>query len=262
MAADRMPPRRPTVDPLPQELRALGRALDVPPTDADVVAAAVLARIADEPVPAQSGWTGRARARVGTLLRDRRRAALVALGGLLVALLLTPPVRATVADWFGLGGVVFRPGPTVPSASAPPSATGGMTLEEAADLVRFTPVVPRALGAPDGVEVGSRGRLLSLTWDGPDGTRRLDEFDGRLEPMFVKTVGRQGAEYVEVDDEYALWFPEPHEVVLLDDSGRERTESARPAGPTLVWQSGGVTLRLEGVPDKRRAIEIAESGTR
>jgi hypothetical protein len=178
--------------------------------------------------------------------------------GVLLALVLTPPVRATVAEWFGFG-VVVRPGPPIPSAPPPPSATGSLTLEEAARLVRFSPAVPRALGEPDGVEVAPDGRLVALSWNGQGGTRRLDEFEGQMAPMFVKSVARAGVEYVEVNGRTALWFPEPHEIELIDENGVERTATARPAGPTLVWESAGVTLRLEGVPDLRRAIEIARS---
>jgi hypothetical protein len=30
------------------------------------------------------------------------------------------------------------------------------------------------------------------------------------------------------------------------------------AGPTLVWVRDGVTFRLEGVPEKDRAVELAQ----
>jgi hypothetical protein len=62
-------------------------------------------------------------------------------------------------------------------------------------------------------------------------------------------------EYVEVIGGY--WFSTPHELLLVDKAGVERTQ--RVAGPTLVWLHGGVTFRLEGVPDKGRATEIALS---
>ena len=56
-----------------------------------------------------------------------------------------------------------------------------------------------------------------------------------------------------------MWFEEPHEVVLLEPDGTRRTESARLAGHTLIWQDGDTTLRVEGELDLDRAVEIAES---
>ncbi|MEQ7124317.1 hypothetical protein ABN034_07300 [Actinopolymorpha sp. B11F2] len=252
-------------DGLADDLRVLGRTIHTPAPDGDALAAAVMERLAAEPAP--TGHRGRLRAwaaawtePIRAVLREPRRVAVVAATALVVALALTPPVRATVAEWFGFG-VVVRPGPRVPSAPPPPSATGSLTMKDAARLVRFIPVVPRALGTPDKVDVASDGRLLSLSWSSSGGTRRLDEFEGQLAPMFVKSVSRGEAEYVDLDGRTALWFPTPHEVALIDEAGAERTESARPAGPTLVWESSGVTLRLEGVADKRRAIEIARSAS-
>ncbi|MGH8826991.1 MAG: hypothetical protein ACRDVZ_05175, partial [Jiangellaceae bacterium] len=57
----------------------------------------------------------------------------------------------------------------------------------------------------------------------------------------------------------ALWFVEPHEVVLLDDEDVRRTESARLAGHTQIWPNGATTLRLEGDLSLDRAVEIAAS---
>jgi hypothetical protein len=248
---------------LVDELRVLGRTIHTLAPDGDALVAAVVERVEGDPAPGSPrgrlwAWTTAWIESIRAVLREPRRVAVVAATALVVTLALTPPVRATVADWLGLG-VVVRPGPSVPSGT-PPAAAGSLTLKEAARLVQFTPVVPRALGTPDNVDVASDGRLLSLSWTTAGGTRRLDEFEGRLAPLFVKTVGREGgAEYVDLDGRLALWFPRPHEVALVDATGAEHTESARPAGPTLVWESSGVTLRLEGVADKERAIEIARS---
>jgi hypothetical protein len=37
------------------------------------------------------------------------------------------------------------------------------------------------------------------------------------------------------------------------------TDAGRLAGPTLFWQSGGVTFRLEGVASRDDALAIASS---
>ena len=51
----------------------------------------------------------------------------------------------------------------------------------------------------------------------------------------------------------------PHDVTYVDRDGVERTATTRLAGPTLVWQSGAVTYRLEGLPTKEEAVEVARS---
>ncbi len=88
-------------------------------------------------------------------------------------------------------------------------------------------------------------RLLSLSWSGgPDGTVRLDEFDARLDYTFAKRT--PGVVFVAVAGDFAMWFDEPHEVVVLNPDGSRRRETARLAGNTLIWMHGGTTMRLEG----------------
>lgn len=240
-------------DTLVDELRGLGSSLDVPAPDPEASAAAVLQRLAEDDVPAAS----RAGGFVAVVRRYRVRIA-AALLALLVALTLTPPVRATVAEWFGFAGVIVRPGPSEPSAPAPPPGDAGLSLSAARELVAFEPVLPDVLGTPDGVDVTSERRLMTLTWHDGDETVRLDQFDGRLSPLFMKTAQMNDtAERIDLGAGEAYWFSEPHDLVLLDD-GRERTEPPRVAAPTLVWQAGDVTLRLEGL-DRQEAIAIAES---
>jgi hypothetical protein len=129
--------------------------------------------------------------------------------------------------------------------------------------------VPDALGVPDAVAVTPepKGRLLmSLCWREHGRTVRLDEYPARLDIGFAKTV-REPPEWVSLDGDEnyvnpALWFPKPHllNFWLIDADGHRFTRSERTAGPTLLWMHGGdVTLRLEGVASKARAVEIAKS---
>lgn len=238
---------------LGDELRALGASLDVRPPDPSTVATAVLQRIATEE---QRAPASRLRA---SFRRHRVRLAAVVVA-LLAALVLTPPVRAVVADWLGLDGVVVRPGPSEPSAPPPPTAAeSGLSIAEARELVAFDPVVPAGLGEPDGVEVSAGGRALSITWGHGEKTVRLDQFDAHLSRLLMKTaVIEEAAQPVDVGTGEALWFSEPHDLVLLDEHGRERPGTARIARPTLVWEVGETTLRLEGL-DRQEAIAVAES---
>ena len=244
-------------DVLAAELRALGGA--VPERDPSAgLLVAVMERVADLPTPVRSSVPRLPTVAFTDVVATGRRRAAVVVTAVLVALLVTPPVRAAVADWFGFGGVMVRnspiPGPT--AAASPPPAGTATSLREARRQVDFTPVLPSALGAPEGIEVSGDGRVLSTSWDSErDGAIRLDQFDGRLDYTFAKTS--PGVEFTAVAGDFALWFDEPHEVVVLDPDGSRRTETARLAGHTLIWQRGGVTLRLEADVPLARALEIA-----
>ncbi|MBB5785612.1 hypothetical protein [Jiangella mangrovi] len=243
-------------DVLDRELRAwgstLGTALDDHGPAPDAVATAVLRRLDDTPATAPVP-------RRGPRPHVRRRIAVAALA-VVVALGLTPPVRAAVSEWLGIGAVAVRPGPSQPSAGAPPTASADLSLDEAAELAGLTPVVPPALGPPDGVEVSADRRILSLTWGDGDDTIRLDQFADPISPVYVKSavLGTTATPIVVAGHE-AWWFGMPHDLVLLAPDGTERPESARVAGPTLVWlDDDGVTFRLEGA-GRDRAAEIAAS---
>jgi hypothetical protein len=236
-------------EPLAQELRDLGRAVQIPSLDADALTARTMARLAE---PVRATAAGR---RWPSIPRRRRQALAGAVAGLIIVLALTPPVRAAVADWFG---VIVRSG--APAESEPvPAAEPSLSFAEARELVGFEPVEPRTLGTPDGVEVSPDGRVLSMTWSVSEGgVIRLDQFSG-VEPTFLKESQR-AAEIVDVGATTALWFDGPHHVVRLDEAGREYVETARSAGPTLIMPVGDVTVRIEGL-DRTTAIETARALT-
>ncbi|MFI8518344.1 hypothetical protein ACIGEZ_11050 [Streptomyces sp. NPDC085481] len=251
---------------LPEELRALGRALKVPDVDGQTMAERVLAQLLAEQVPVPVAVPERRRFEG---LRRRWKALLAAVSGLLVVLVLTPPVRATVVDWLGFGGVDVRyePGASpAPGAAAVPGCPDPVPAEEAARRAGFEPLIPAALGAPDAVTVtGAEPRgVIGLCWRTPDGrTVRLDEFPARLDIGFGKQV-RVRPEWVLLPDgSEAYWFARPHVLTfpMTDSSGTVWTHSARPAGPTLLWTRRGdaLTLRLEGIADRAEAERVAAS---
>ncbi len=251
-----------TYDDLARDLATLGRGIDAGAPSADL-ATAVMDRVAELPTPDRRAntWSRtlrRAGHRIADSIEPRRRRIALVVAAVLLALLATPPVRAAVADWFGFGGVLVEKGAPSSEAQPPPEVVTGGSVTEAAATVDFTVSVPEALGAPDGVEVSPDRRMVSMSWSsGEDGVVRLDQFDGRFDFSVLKTA--PGVHYAAVDGTDALWFEEPHEVVLLDPDGSRRTESARLAGHTLIWLDGVTTLRLEGDLSLERAVEIAES---
>ncbi|WP_405676031.1 hypothetical protein OG292_13715 [Streptomyces sp. NBC_01511] len=278
-------------DDLPEELRELGRGMRVPDVDGETMAERVLAQLLADaapvptPTPARarararvSGWAARV-ARLRRLPRGRWRALAAGLSGLLVALVLTPPVRAAVADWFDFGGVQVRYDPAAtPRPSAPvPGCADPVPIEEVERRAGFTPRIPAELGAPDRVSLDtvSAGRpVVSLCWTDSRGrTIRLDEFPAGLDMGFSKQV-RHMPEWVllnagEMNESTGLWFADPHllRFRMIDGRGAGWTQSARTAGPTLLWEVGGrsgstderLTLRLEGVSSVERATAVAQS---
>lgn len=277
---------------LPEELRALGRSLDPPgATGSESMVERVLEQIlAMEAPPASLRQRGsvpvpapeppRAADRLRMLrqwTRTRWRSLTATLCGLLTVLALTPPVRASVLDWFDFGGVEVRYDPSaVPSSGAEvPGCGRSLSTAQAERRAGFEPLVPRALGVPDAVTVTDepQGRfLVSLCWHEQGRVIRLDEFAAGLDVTFVKAA-REQPEWLELGDDTsdngmadpALWFPRPHVLSfwLVGADGDQYTRKERTAGPTLLWTHdvGGedVTLRLEGVASKARAVEIAKS---
>ncbi len=230
----------PERDDLLDDLRELGRS--VPAPGADALAAAVLARLAGE-ADAPVRHTGRA-----------LRVAAVALATLL-ALLLVPPVRAAVSDWFGFGSVIVRDddGSGPPAPTSPTPAGPGRSAREAASLVDFATYSLPALGDPERAWVSPDRRVLTFTW--ADGTR-LDQ-SSSLSYTFAKSA--RVYETVPVDGTDALWFGDSHDVAVVDERGREVVETRRRAGSTLVFILGDTTLRLEGERSLTSATTLAES---
>jgi hypothetical protein len=232
--------------------------------DVERVVAGVMGRVAGAPVPV----AGR-RVRVRRWVRARRRVLLAGLAAVLAGLVLAPPVRAGVASLFDFGGVAVRITPSAtPSAPGAVGRCGALSPDAAARRAGFRPPVPRELGPPDAAGVSADGRMVSLCWAGggagSGGDVRLDAFRGTLDPLVGKTSSVP-PEWERGATGTALWFPEPHRLeLLLHDPGGDGTyeRTVRTAGPTLLWQGpDALTLRLEGVPGKPRALRIADSAS-
>ncbi|HET9423353.1 MAG TPA: hypothetical protein VFO49_19605 [Nocardioides sp.] len=228
----------PERDDLLDDLHELGRSVPTPP--AEGMDAAVLARLDGPSVAPRPRYWMRA----------------VAIGvTILVALLLAPPVRAGIADWFGFGAVKVREddGSTGAGSTGPPqpSATPGTSLEAAAAQVTFEVFELPGLGTPLGAGVSADRRILSTQW-------RLVRLDQSSSTSY--TFGKTAAEVerVLVNGSEALWFPDSHDVTMIGQDGSEVPSTRRPAGRTLIWTIGDTTLRLEGDLTLARAVALAE----
>jgi hypothetical protein len=247
----------PTDELLAAELRDLGRRLDVP--DPPDLRTAILDRLA-APQPTPSRRFAFRRPAV------RRWLVAVASAILVCALVAVSPARAAVADavtgLLRFAGIEIRSerGPAALPTPSPVPSVRDVGLAEARRLAKFPVRVPERLGEPERVSLADPApdgapRVVSLFYHG--GTVRLDEFDGHVEPVFMKQA--PGAEWVDLGGYPAVWLSAPHPVTYIDRTGVQRVESARLAGPTLIWMDGTASFRLEGVATRDEAVRIAES---
>ncbi|MGC4866546.1 hypothetical protein ACLQ3B_14065 [Micromonospora sp. DT53] len=212
--------------------------------------------------------TARVRVRLDRPARRWRSLVAAALVALIVAVVL-PPSRAAIADAvtgllrFAGVSIATSPASTLPSGTAAPlPGQRAVALDEARQAVRFPIRLPARLGPPEQVLVADpdatgRYRVATLLYDG--GTLRVDAFDGRLNLSFHKEVMPPGAEWVQVNGDFAVWVDGPHVLSYVDRGGGIRSATARLAASTLIWQDNDVSYRLEGDLTETEATEIARS---
>ncbi|MCO8272797.1 hypothetical protein M1L60_19565 [Actinoplanes sp. TRM 88003] len=233
-------------DDLIAELRDLGAHLAVP-------------EAADQRVAVRE----RLIARKGNRWRVWLAAAVAAVAVTVVAV---EPARAAVIDAVAsvlrIAGIEVersdRAAPVNPDPSPLPS-TGPAGLAEAKRKAPFAVLMPAALGPPERVELADpddKGvpRVVSALYRG--GTVRFDQFDGSA-GAFFKQAGE--AEWTDVGGNMAIWLPGPHTLTYVDRTGVERSATARLATPTLIWEQGQVTYRLEGFTSLDEARATATS---
>jgi hypothetical protein len=189
-------------------------------------------------------------------------------------------VRRAVSELLGLPGVKISTGPppSIPSTTRPrtPLDLGQpVSLADASRRVGFTVRVPALSGfdQPDGVYVSTpppEGQAALMYRPRPDlpaspqtGVGLLvTEFKGTMEAGFFGKVSEPGTtiEAVAVHHQPAYWLSgAPHAFFYSSAKGDIFPDTLRLATNTLVWQSGSITLRLEGQIPKERALAIAES---
>ena len=216
----------------------------------------------DVPVGTVKSRTSRALARLRTRLG-------IAIGVAIAAgvIAVVPDTRAAVADIVShilrFAGVEIHTGapapslaPTSPAAALP--STRQVSLDEARRLARFPVGVPASLGQPESILVSDPApdgspRVVTLLYRG--GSVRIDEYDGRIDLTFTKMVG--DVTFVRVKGTDAIWLASAHELSYMDRQGKPR--EFRTAGPTLLWQYGGVAYRVEGLTTPDEAVAVVES---
>lgn len=177
-----------------------------------------------------------------------------------------PGLRNPVLDWLGLRSVKIERVPTTPKLPklAPGEDLGlgdRMPLARAVKAVEFDPVVPTGLGEPTAYVSGAfPGGVLSLVYR--DGKLLLTQFQGSVPREFLRKFVGPGVsiDRVDVNGARGLWIGgNLHTLAYKDANGQFRNDSARVAGPTLLWKKGELLLRLEGAGSKAAALSLARS---
>lgn len=234
---------------LERALVELGAELAYPPTPNLVPA--VRARIPERPARA---W---------------RRPVAIALAVLAVAVgavLAVPQARTAVLKWLGLEGVTIQRVPRLPNVRAVgPDLGERVTLVKARKSVPYRVLVPAELPERADVYLHSPpppGGEVSLVFRSREGrVLILSQFRGQAVPFIQKSVGPgTRIEPVTVVGARGVWLAgRPHTLVYLDSHGTMRQDTLRLAGNTLLWERGGLLLRLEGLLTKEEALRIARS---
>jgi len=211
-----------------------------------------------------------------TLARGLAYAATLAALVVAVSLLSFPGVRTAVADFLGIGGVRIDTDASAPTPADDLDLGERMSLPQARDAVAFDVKVPAALGRPDSVwlDTGVSGGQVALGYEsftdlpaapGTDLGALVTQFpDAEVSDIALKKVtGSQPGttfEPVTVEGDQGFWVSgEPHLIAYLEPDGDIRNETVRLAGNVLLWESNGVTYRIESTLSKAEAIAIAES---
>ena len=261
-------PERLSEGDLERTLSDIGTRLDGPKRD---MWPAVRTRIAER--SAQPWWS-----RLGL---DRQTLAPVAatLAVILVAAsLLTPSVVDALEHLLNIPGVqIFRVSSTptaMPTTGAFATFPGqrAASVAEASRLAGFAVLEPTALGPADEIYVELAPVRVTLVYRSRQGlpvtavpgvSALIVEFKGNLDaPILGKAVGPGTTlEAVPLSTGTAAYWlaGQPHQFFYRDSTGLIQPDTLRLAGNTLLWDTGGITYRLEAQVSREEAVRIASS---
>jgi hypothetical protein len=251
---------------LERELRELGALIDYPPTP-DLARAA--RNVLDE---TENDRPRRFRLALPTL----RLAAVAAAFVLIIAVpTLSPGLRATVSDWFAAEDIQGADEPAFDAGSPERRSEAGapasgvyksgrsltprfsgeqISLRDAQTRMDGALLLPRTLGKPEEIyatETSRKDGVVLVYRDGlpPLGDTGLSliltETPGDIGPTYLRgqTSSRSELERVSVDGDSGYWGSTGHHL----------------PGNVLLWEQGGVALRLGADVKKEQAVRIAES---
>jgi hypothetical protein len=166
---------------------------------------------------------------------------------------------------------VPRHTPSLPGLGANLGLGRLSTIEMARRTVGFRVLVPRSLGSPDAVYIRSDlGPVVTLVYaprtglppSGQTGVGLLiTEFRGATNPMVMQkfVTPQTTITPVTVAGGPGFWLGgASHQLGYLLPAGSFAPDTLRLAGPTLVFERGGLTVRIEGNLTETAALAIAQ----
>jgi RNA polymerase sigma factor (sigma-70 family) len=225
-------------------------------------------------------------------LRERlnaREAIAILVGAALLGLGLIawPDARNAIADRLGLRGVSIThvdelPTPVpmplstpAPGAPAPTPIGAGLglgtpvALDQATERFGVPVLLPSTLGPPDAVYVttgqvslayAARPSLPAVAQAGGVGLL-LSEFRASVDTNMMVGKGVPSGtnlQEVQVNGGRGYWIEGAPHLFFREPNGNVRDSPARLAGNTLLWEQGGLTLRIESGLQRDAAMRIAE----
>jgi hypothetical protein len=207
--------------------------------------------------------------------RRPRRILVVAVAALALvpaAAVAFPHARDDVLEFLGLRNVHIERVP-VPPPGARPELEDDLgtlvSLQQAADEAGFAPLIPAALGPPDRVRVN--GQRISLVYAPRNGLPKLDKVDagliltesrGGIEGAYLRklAVGPTDVKETRVGRHFGAFITGgTHAYLYVTPGGDVREDHPLLAGPTLIWEQGGLVLRLESAGARTKVLQIARS---
>lgn len=191
--------------------------------------------------------------------------------------MLVPAGRQAVADLLSVAGIeITFAGSEAPTGSNPVDLGEPTTLDAASNHVDFPLALPtlETIEQPDNVYVETGPpTVVHITWDaGPDlpaiaGTSiglLLTEFTSPAEgTVLTKDLTSNTAiERTTVGEQNAIWLEGAlHELTYQTTDGTSSQQISRLAGNVLLWESDGITYRLESGLEMGETRRIAETLT-
>jgi hypothetical protein len=219
----------------------------------------------------------RARVRRHTGRRFRTGPALLLVAA---AITLALGTQVVVAHYLQLRGSTLQSVPAQPTPSPLPAGDAGQryalgqrygAVEEAARAAGFTPLVPAALGQPDEVYYRPDGGEITLVYQprpglppgrDPQVGALVMEARGQVSrPSFGKLQGPgTSVEEVTVGGDPGYWISgAPHGFFFYQTGGGGATDNLRLSGDALIWNRGGLVLRIESGLGKEGSVRLGQS---
>lgn len=242
------------------KLTSLGDSINWP-TPSPQLSSRVMARIESETAEVRRrGWR-------------RTAIATAAVLAVTVVMVLSPSAREAVADLLSAAGIrIGFTSDEAPATAADLNLGEPVQVDEIQDNVDFGLRMPGGEdpGPPDAVYLSDRGQV-TMVWAGTPTLPAAGDTDIGLlltqykanggQEVAEKSIGPEtGVQRLTVEGQPALWIEgAAHTFTLSDTEGNPIEETTRLAANVLLWDTNGVSHRLETTGDLQSALGIVDA---